>query len=576
MRVAGVYAVAAWAAVEVSATVFPLLGLPEWTTKLVVVLALLGFPVAFVLAWVFDLTPGGVRRTLPVENLPVDAPAVVHVPRTTSSRAAGFFGLGILVALIGFAAYARFGPVSSISPPRRAAAAIESIAVLPFVDFSEARDQEYFSDGVTEELLNRLVHIEGLRVAARTSSFAFKGRNEDVTDIGRKLRVQAVLEGSVRREGNRLRVTAQLIDVSTGYHLWSETYEREQESIFAIQDEIASAIVDALQKQFTPEVVAAEAGTKNVRAHEFYLRGLARWHDRTYASLTEAIGYFERAIAEDPDYALAHAGLAQAYAVLPAVGPFPFGEAVALGTAAAARALAIDASLAQAHAAIGQIAQNFEWELGDAERAYWRALEFEPSYATAHQWYAETLILLGRLGEAEHAINRALELDPISPAALNVRGYRQLIAGDVSGALASYRALAALHPAYALGQLNLALTALVAREYEVALTAISHAALGATQAEALSTIVRGLANDSLHSAAVEAVSRLEGSMPEALVALWDAALSEHERALQRLERSFAEHNDANFPMILVHPLLEPLRETARFQTIARGVGIHIR
>jgi TolB-like protein len=195
--------------------------------------------------------------------------------RQLTPKAAGFFGLGILVALVGFAAYATFSITNTGTPAAPTDGRIQSIAVLPFADMSPGRDQEYFSDGITEELLDRLTRVEGLHVAARTSSFAFKGLNEDISEIGRKLRVQSVLEGSVRREGDQLRITAQLIDVRTGYHLWSETYDRAASGIFAVQDEISSAIVKALALQLGPADVPPTRSTDNIKAHDLYLLGLS-------------------------------------------------------------------------------------------------------------------------------------------------------------------------------------------------------------------------------------------------------------------------------------------------------------
>jgi TolB-like protein/Tfp pilus assembly protein PilF len=566
MRVVGVYAVAAWAAVQVADTVSPLIRLPDWTPTLVVVLALCGFPLTVALAWVFDLTPAGVRRTVGADEVVEEEATNAVVARPTlQSRAVGFFGLGILVALVAFAAYSRIRPFPS-------AAGIQSIAVLPFVDMSEARDQEYFSDGVTEELLNRLAQIEGLRVPARTSSFAFKGKNEPVTEIGRKLGVEAVLEGSVRRDGNRVRVTAQLIDVNTGFHLWSENYDRDVEGIFTIQDEISNAIVEALKMQFSP---AAEenAGTGNVRAHDLYLLGLSRWHHRTDASLRQALDYFQRAIAADPDYALAHAGLAQTYAVLPAVGPFPFVEAVTKGSAAAARAVSLDPALAEAHAALGQMAQNFEWELADAERAYRRAISFDDRYAPAHQWYAETLIAMGRLNDARAQIDEAIDQDPLSPAALSVRAYLLLVRGDsTAAALAAFRTLTAANPDYALGQLNLLLASLYSGDYAGAAAAAPRVTPDTAAAAAMASIARGLADTRGREAATRAMERLDSMLPPSLAGLWFAALGDTARALDRIQQAFDEHADANFPLILAHPLLRPLHDDPRFQDIANSVG----
>ena len=568
-RVVGVYAVAAWAAVEVSATVFPLVGLEEWAVRLVVVLAMLGFPLAVALAWMFDLTAGGVVRTDP-EGRPAESrPASPQ--RALAGKAAGFFGLGILVALVTFAAYSRFGP--AIGPAARAGA-ISSIAVLPFADLSPARDQEYFSDGMAEELLNRLVHVEGLRVAARTSSFAFKGRNEDVAEVGRQLRVEAVLEGSVRKQGDSLRVTAQLIDARTGFHIWSETYERAVSSVFAIQDEISNAIVSALRKQFAVPAGPATGGTENVRAHELYLKGRSRWNQRTDATVRQSIADFEQAVELDPEYALAWAGLAQAYAVLPSLGDFPVEQAAARGNEAAARSLAIDAQLGEAHAALGQMAQGFEWDLAAAERAYRRATSFDPGYATAHQWYAEVLMMLGRVDQARTEIDEALSLDPLSPAALLVRAYMLAVTGEDAAALAEYRNLNLLYPSYALGAMNLALLALHLRMPDDAAAAAAAAASGnAELASAFRTVAEAVAAPGQADRARTELSRVEGLLPPGVTALWYAALGDHDAALERLLQAGAARRDPNLPFILLHPLLRPLRTNEALIRLAEEIGV---
>lgn len=597
-RVAGVYAVAAWVAVQVAATVFPLLEL-EWAATLVVVLALAGFPVAVGLAWVFDWTAAGVRRTGALRDAVSTSPSTpassarrasndvepVHVPgaaiavpgtaaRTAGEahanrRALGFFGVGILVALVGFAAYATYQPFQPGAPSEP----IRSIAVLPFVDMSAAGDQEYFSDGVTEELLNRLAQIEDLHVAARTSSFAFKGKNEDVAEIGRRLRVQAVLEGSIRRDGDQVRITAQLIDARTGYHLWSSNYDRAVTSIFAIQDEISTAIVDALEVQLGGSANGGGPGIRSPAAHDLYLRALARWNVRTDPALRDALDLFARAVAEDSTYARAHAGLAMTYALLPTFGDFPHDEALAHGAAAAARAIALDATLAEAHGALGQIAQTFEWDLLGAERAYERAVTFNPAYATGHQWYAETLMMLGRIDSASAEIRRAIELDPLSAAALAVQGYLELLRGDTGAALATYRDLVRLFPDFALGRTNLLLACLATGRFDEAASLIARTAPGPDAAAPMMRLVGGLRDPATRPDAVAAALELERALPPAQTALWYAAVGERERALANLERAVTERRDGNLPFILLHPLLAGLRSEARFQAIADDVGV---
>jgi TolB-like protein/tetratricopeptide (TPR) repeat protein len=568
-RVVGVYAVAAWAMIEVSSTVFPLLELPEWGPRMIVVLALLGFPLAVVLAWMFDLTPGGVVRTGDDDG-PGEAPPV-SPQRAFAGRAAGFFGLGILVALVTFAAYARFGPAIT---PGASTEAISSIAVLPFTDLSPAGDQAYFGDGMAEELLNRLVHVEGLRVAARTSSFAFKGKDEDIQVIGRQLGVESVVEGSIRKQGDSLRVTAQLIDARTGFHIWSETYDRSEASVFAIQDEISNAIVTQLRKQLAVPAGNATGGTGNVRAHELYLQGRALWNQRTDASVRQAVARFEDALNEDPDYALAWAGLAQAWSVLPALGDTPIEEAAARGNEAAARALAIDGQLAEAHAALGQMAQNFEWDLAAAEQAYRRATEFNPGYATAHQWYAEVSMLEGDTARARAEITEAVELDPLSPAALAVRAYLRAVTGDEEGALAEFHDLQLLYPSYANGGMNLALVALDLGRVAEARAALPAAAAGnAETAAAFRAVADAVADPARRGDAEAALTRIEASMPLSIAALWYAALGDDEAAMQRLERAGNLRADSNLPLTLLHPLLRGLRADPRLVSLARDVGV---
>jgi TolB-like protein/predicted Ser/Thr protein kinase len=297
-----------------------------------------------------------------------------------------------------------------------ASAAQPSVAVLPFANLSANPEQEYFCDGMAEEIINSLAQLDGLRIVARTSSFAFKGKNEDVREMGRKLGVETLLEGSVRRAGNRLRVTTQLINVSDGCHLWSERFDREMQDVFAIQDEISLAVTDALKVRLLGDDKAkvVKRHTESFEAYKAYLKGRYHWFIRSSSDIEKAIEYLEEAVSIDPEYALAHAGLADCYGVLSMYRPVAPQQVYPKAKAAALKALELDDSLAEAHAALSTVMENYEWDWDGAERELERAIELNPGYATAYQWKAEELITRGRFEEAVEVMYRARELDPLS------------------------------------------------------------------------------------------------------------------------------------------------------------------
>jgi TolB-like protein/class 3 adenylate cyclase/Tfp pilus assembly protein PilF len=320
-----------------------------------------------------------------------------------------------------------------------------AIAVLPFADMSPAGDQEYFADGMAEELINALTKVPGLRVVARTSAFAFKGKNEDIRTIGKQLNVGAVIEGSVRKAGERVRITAQLVRVADGFHIWSETYDRKLDDVFAIQDEIARATVAALEVRLASAEPLVKRPTGNLRAYELYLTGRRFWNQRTAEGVRKAIEYFEKALEADPNYALAYVGLADSYGVLCFYGHEACKEALSKYEPAVMQALRIDESLGEAHVSLGALRMH-QWRWGEAETEFRRGLQLNPGYSTAHHWYWWFLITVDQAQEALPEVLEALELDPLSPIINRSVGEGYLYTGDYPRAIERFEKALELNP----------------------------------------------------------------------------------------------------------------------------------
>ena len=364
---------------------------PDAVLSYVVVALALGFPVVVALAWAFDVNEG-------------------RIERAPSGDLRGL-RLGAALLLVGLAA-ATPGVIYYlvVRKPAPDASVPASVAVLPFVNMSSDKETDYFSDGITEELINALANVEGLHVASRTAVFALKGKALGVQQIGAELKVGTLLEGSIRREGNALRVTAQLIKVSDGYHLWSRSYDRELKSIFAVEDEIARSIAQSLQRT----LVGVKTTTIDIEAHDQYLKGLFFANRRTGESLRKAAGFFEGAIKRDPSYALAWDGLADTLALRIQYDDAPPSEMIPKARQAALRALELDPAMGEAHASLGLIA-DFQSDWPTALAEYRKAIELSPGYAMAWKWLGNALVANGRIDEARVALEKALELEPTSP-----------------------------------------------------------------------------------------------------------------------------------------------------------------
>jgi len=415
-RVAGVYAVVAWLLIQIVVAIKTPLHLPAWTDTLVIVLFAIGFPIALILAWAFEVTPEGVKLTKNVAE-----------GESVAAKTGKALDYAILsgLALVGVIIIAdRITPRKAAPAPVSNAVAEASIAVLPFADLSPQGDQEYFADGIAEEILNVLARTDALKVASRTSAFAFKSQSGlSIPDIAAALGVRNVLEGSVRKSGGTIRITAQLIDAETDQHLWSQTFDREltAENIFAIQDEISSAITRELAAHIGVTIDAATTtvgGTSEVSAYETFLKGREFFIDRNYENLPRAITAFEEAVVADPEFARAWGWLAMAYSVAPAWG-FYDRDYLALAKDAAEKALAIDPQNTSALAAIGFVKKyGPEKDHAAAIDYFERAIAGDPQATTAFLWLAQAWEALGFFDRAEEALQRCLAIDPDYPLGL--------------------------------------------------------------------------------------------------------------------------------------------------------------
>ena len=446
-----------------------------------------------------------------------------------------------------------------------------SIAVLPFVDMSPDRNQAYFSDDVTEEILNALAHVPELRVPARTSSFSFKRRELHVREIARQLGVAAVLEGSVRKDGSRVRITAQLIDARSDTHLWSQTFDRQVADVFAVQTEIARTVTEALKLRLAD---TEPTRTPSMAAHDLYLQGRFHWNRRSPDDVRRAIQLFQDATRADSTYARAFAGLGMAYASLPiATLEEPIAVPLAKAEQAAARAIALDPSLAEGYSALGY-AYHWQWRWNEAEQALRRATELDPADAAARQWYAEHLVKMGRGREAEAEARRAVVLDPLSPIANVNLGLVLMLEGRYRDAIAQLEQTSRMDPSLVSTQLLLYRIYLMTGELEKAETAGRRAAelRGMSNAGDFVTLARGMRNASDRAAALAVLDRWSrGPMPQwPEIAMYAALIGDRDRAIEALEHGLSARS-VMMAGLKVAPWLDALRGDPRFTRMIRAM-----
>jgi len=456
-----------------------------------------------------------------------------------------------------------------------------TVAILPFVDLSPDRDQEYFCDGLAEELIIALNNIEGLRVASRTSSFRFRGNNVDMREVRERLKVETVLEGSVRKAGDRVRVVVKLVSLETGYPLWSERYDRKFDDIFEIQDEIAQSIAEKLKLSTSSTNDSRSIGSspENIRAYEFYLKGRYYWNKRTEENLKRSIDFFQRALAEDPHYTPALAGLAESYVTLGLYGALPPSDVMPAARESAEKALARNHDMPEALNALAATQAVYDWDWSSAERNFKRAINSNPSYAAAHQWYAiNCLVPCGRFAEGRAAIQKASELEPLSLAVLATSGLVSYCQRDYDAAISEYMKALDLDPNFGIAHYFLGQAYLEKSLIDKAIAELEQSVVLTNRSpECVAMLGYAYAVAGNRSRAVELVSELEMRSIDRYVspvqfAWMRLGLADHDKAFAELGRAY-DLRAADLIWLRVRPVFDAIRSNSRFESLCKQLGL---
>jgi TolB-like protein/Tfp pilus assembly protein PilF len=568
-KVAVAYAIVGWLLVQIATQVFPFLEIPNWVVRLVIMLVAVGFPIALVIAWAFELTPEGIKRTEDVD-LPTGGAAKKHTWIYVV-----IIGAAFSVGLFFIGRYTGRNTVSASATELPA----KSIAVLPFDNLSRDPDNAYFAEGVQDEILTRLAKVADLKVISRTSTQRFKSAPSDLREIAKQLGVTNILEGSVQKANDQVRVNVQLINALTDAHLWAEIYDRKLTDIFAVESDIAKTITDTLQAKLTgseKQMIAAQP-TSDTAAYELYLKGRFFWNKRTGADLKRAIDYFNQAIAKDPNYALAYAGLADSYTLLSVFSAASPQDSIPQARVAAKKALELDNTLAEAHASSGRILSGYDYDFERAIAEFERAIQLNPNYATSYHWISNGP--LTARGEFDRAITegkRAVELDPLSMVDNADLGQIYFYARRYDEAISQVGKAIEIDPHsylahYYLGQiyqLQGHLTEAIA-EYQKAVELDD-------DPQALAFLGQAQARIGQHDKAQKILSRMTEEAKSRYVsaysfALMFIALGDKERAIDALERAYREGAANDIITIRVDPMLDPLRGDPRFEALAEKI-----
>jgi TolB-like protein/Flp pilus assembly protein TadD len=573
-KVAVAYAVVGWLVIQVSSTVLPAFHAPEWVVQTLMVLVAIGLPIALVIAWAFELTPEGLKRTEIADAIQQKSKsrAWIYVVMLGTAISLGLFFLGRYTMSPG-SSLTGAGHSSQASIPEK------SVAVLPFENLSSDKENTYFVVGIQDEILTRLAKIGALKVISRSSTQQYQTKPGNLRDVGEQLGVANILEGSVQKSNDQVRVNVQLINATNDAHLWAESYDRKLTDLFTVESDIATAIADTLQAKLTGQekISIAKKPTANPEAYELYVKGRFFWNKRTADDLRRSIEYFHQAIERDPNYALAYAGLAQAWLVSSAYNAGTPDDCFPKAEAAARKALELDDSSSDAHAALGGIRQLYYFDTAGAIAEFERAIELNPNDSNAHHWLGNhSLAYSGQFDRALTELKRAQELDPLSLVINTNLGFGYINAGRLDEGIAQLRKTLELDSSfydarYTLGEaleLKGSISDAVV-EYKKAISLSEDpyplALLGHLYG------VSGQKDEAQKILSQILEARERHYVPAFCVAIIHLALGDRGQALHWLEESYRERDGFTIGGIRVDPLLTPLRGDPQFEALAEKI-----
>ena len=570
-RIAIAYGVVAWLSIQIATQVFPFFEIPNWIVRLVVMVTILGFPIAMIIAWAFEMTPEGLKRAN-------DVAPNEYVPRwSTRKFVALITSIAILAAGLPLVHLSRTKPAFLSRVTGASALPQKSVAVLPLLNENGDPRDEYFSDGLSEEVISALAQIKGLKVIGRSSSFRFKGQKEDSKSIGEKLGVSTLLEGTVRKNGDRVRIVAELVNAADGTELWSQTFDGELKNIFAVQAEIAKAVATSLELTLlgTEDDTAKNVATKSVEAHNAYLQGHFYFQRRNLEGYQEAVSFFDQAIRHDPGYALAYAERSEAWTWIGDLSSEKQKDAWSNAASDAERAVTIQPKLAEAHAALGWARFFAEWRFDEGLTELRRAQQLAPWNPTTNDLMAPVVVYLGQFKEAEKLARQAIERDPLAYQARQSLARLFFVQGKLNEAEAA-----------AQKAVELQATAAGCRRWQV-FVAIQRgdgeAALRKAQLEpneryrrfelALAYYAHG-DRPAADAALAELIARDRNVMAYQIAEVY-AWRGEKDKAFEWLQVSLDNH-DTGLLSLMIDPLVQGLRQDARYNDVLTKIGLPVR
>jgi len=567
-KVAIAYAVVAWLLIQVATQVFPFFEIPNWGVRLIVLFIVIGFPIALIIAWAFELTSEGLKRTEVADELPKQSArgrAWIYVIVIAGAISVSLFFLGR------YTAPNKQGGLAELPG--------KSLAVLPFTNLSGNPENAYFAAGIQDEIVTRLAKVTELKVISCTSTKRFKSAPDDLPAIAKELGVANIMEGSVQRSADAVRVNVQLIKAENDAHLWADTFDRKSTDIFKIETEIAKTVAETLQAKLSgsEQHAIATRPTENTEAYELYLKGRFFWDKRTGENLKKSIDYFNQATAADPNYALAYVGLADCYLLLEDYVGAPANETYPKAKAFAERALQLDSSLAEAHTSLAYVYTNL-WQWEQAEEEFKGAIKLNANYSTAHHWYSLYLLDLGRIDEAMAEIKRAHELDPLSLIIATTLNYAYFAKGDVNSSIAQCKRVIDLDPNFPRAHEYLGLGYLTQGRYPEAIVEIHKAVeLSGRDRRPLRDLGYGYAASGKRAEALTVLKEIEGNYEkhEAIgqdFAAVYAGLGEKDQAFAWLEKDFQARSGL-LAWSRWTPPFDSLRSDPRFADLLRRMGL---